>query len=122
MKMRIRSGHVVAFVLGLSGNAWIDLLHEMPAKLRLALELILAVLPLVTLGILLTQPYAVTAGRLVADGLVVALLWLVVLFWFARLLVRTKLRRRVSLGESLAFILVLLAMGSASGHSAGSTA
>lgn len=108
--MRVRPSHVLAYLLGVSASAWIDLLHQLPSRVRVALEVALVTLPLAVVSILLLQPVAAAAGRAVADRLLAFAASAVILYWFATIRLREWRGKPVPIGEQILFVIVLLVM------------
>jgi hypothetical protein len=100
-------------MLGVSSNAWIDLLHELPPKVRVILEVALALLPIAVVSVVLLQPVAAALGRAAADRLMAVALFAGLFYWFATIAVRNWRRKPIPLAELLLFWFVLLFMASA---------
>lgn len=98
----------MAYLLGLSSNAWIDLLHELPSKIRVTLETVLAALPLVIVSCIVLQPALSWAAREALDRAGWLFLFLALLVWMASLRFRAWWRKPIPLGETLAFCLVAI--------------
>jgi hypothetical protein len=110
--MKIRAGHVIAYLLGVSSNARIDLLHELSPKVRVALEVALALLPIVVVSVVVLQPVAATVGKAVADRLIAIAFFLGMSFWFATIALRNRRRKPIPVSELLLFVFMFLLMTS----------